>query len=443
MTLKHKQSTVTNIWIEGDLNSSSSNESNHDESVGEKTDSTSRLGNEEEHVLPLEEKTQDEILNINEAKSVQQSFEISTQSVNSGEFKTAEENDSTITDRLTALPSDENRRSNKVSTNEDKSSLINDKNNDEISNERSITKMDDEELNADSPVTDKYLIPDIIDENTKSDDEPSSKNLNIEMKVTNEKSSEDRTDVLPDTRRSMTYDTQEALLDNKARIAGNSQENMKDPGTAVNSGLGVINTARPFGSSQRSHFGEFASPFAVATLSRPGPILSTTSVPLPNPNALLSELTRVKSQKLKPLNGYLRHTATALTNFNQQNPTQKSYDAFTSSEFKPLEEFNSNPFANAYPYAYNPTTTTTTLNPLEPEFSRSHVPTDTFSKFHPISENYGNPLIGYVADNLQSFDHVAFKSHETFIPPYIPNIHIHKPISHHPFFYHKKCFSCS
>ncbi|CAK1594990.1 unnamed protein product [Parnassius mnemosyne] len=228
-----------------------SSESDHDESFDEKIDSTSRLENENEHVLSLVQNTQDEILDVIEPERVQRSFESSTQSIVSGEFKTAEENldikSSTIDDRLKMLPGDENQRSDEASRNYEKSSLIYDKNN-EIGSERSITKIDDEELNVNSHVTDKYLIPDIVDEKTKSDDEPSNKNLNFEMEVTNENSSEGITDVLPYTRRSMTFDTQDALLDSKARMAGSSDEIIKDPGTTVNSGFAVINTARPFGS---------------------------------------------------------------------------------------------------------------------------------------------------------------------------------------------------
>lgn len=139
--------------------------------------------------------------------------------------------------------------------------------------------------------------------------------------------------------------------------------------------------------------------------------------------------------------GFFNPTPIKFNDFSQK--PQKPYDPFTSSESKPIEEFNFNPFSNSYPYAYKPKPiATTTPKPIEFNSFRKN-PSELFPKFPPPPSITRNPTVNILEDNFQSLYPVTIRPIETRLsyPNFgVPRLNRYLNV---PYFYRPKCNTCA
>ncbi|XP_013178471.1 PREDICTED: uncharacterized protein LOC106125717 [Papilio xuthus] len=363
----------------------------------------------------LEDKNDETITEVTESR-VERSSEDASDRIPTAEIKTANE------DQLETNLDESSRRSVDESNSKSdfKDSEKSDLNlNTEDASERSLTNEDE---------LDEYLIDDM--EKTGQEDELADKN-DAEIKEIQGKSADN---VPIDNSRSLSHEAQDTILDHKARTAQIDDEPSADSSLNVNDDIKVLGSRRSFSGDPSSD--------GLVNLGRTGNIFNDNLLPN-NVNPL--QFTKIASSETIMPNGFYNPPPMPIkfNDFASQNKPQKPYDPFTSSESKPFDEFNFNPFSNSYPYAYNPKPiATTTPKPIEVNNFRKN-PSDFFPKFPPPPSINANPKVNILGDNFQPFYPGTIRPLEARLsfPRFgVPRLNQFPNI---PYFYRPKCSTCA
>ncbi|XP_014354953.2 uncharacterized protein LOC106708016 [Papilio machaon] len=390
---------------------------------------------EKSDVNPLESKKGDELLEdkndeaihaVTESRVERSSEGASDHSIATAEVKTAKENQHVeidIDENSRRSSSDNtNRKSSGFKIDSEKSDL-NLNRDDDVASERSLTNNEDE--------FEEYSIDDM--EKTGKDDELSEKN-DAEIEEIEGRSVDEKLPI--DSSRSVSLEAQDAILDHKARTA----QKFDDVEPSVDSSIEANDNIKVLG-SRRSFSGD-PSPDSLVNLGRTGDIFNENFFPN-NQNPL--QFQKITSSETIMPKGFFSPPPIPIkfNNFGTPNNPQKPYDPFTSSESKPLDEFNFNPFSNSYPYAYNlKPIATTTPKPIEISSFRKN-PSEFFPKFPPPPSINSSPKVNILGDNFQPFYPVTVRPLETrlLFPSFgvqrinrFPNV---------PYFYRPKCSTCA
>lgn len=188
--------------------------------------------------------------------------------------------------------------------------------------------------------------------------------------------------------------------------------------------------------SRRSYSVGSSSP---VTTGRSGQLFD--DVPLPN----YVMLNKIINQGIPRPNEYVNAPKSTSAEHKSQNRLDY-FDPITSSEFKPLEEFISNAFSNAYPYASQPFTTTTE-RPVE---SNRYHEIGLLPKITQPLENLKRPIAKYIGENFNTsppfpISYFGSKPQEQNVQ--FPNFNSYKTrfnqYPSQPAYYYKKCAYCS